>query len=98
MFQQREIISTHPIHSSAGGRLEGLVHNGDSRKYSRYSASYRTTIVEKCNAMSASEKSLLQKNDVGKVPETSSKVASEVEFEELNLVEEQKLLSSQCAV
>lgn len=48
--------------------------------------------------MSASEKSLLQKNDVGKVPETSSKVASEVEFEELNLVEEQKLLSSQCAV
>lgn len=37
---------------------------------------------------------ITKKNDVGKVPETNSKVASEVEFEELNLVEGRQLLSS----
>ena len=36
--------ATYPIHSSAGGRLSGLVHSGEFRRCSRSSAEYRNAI------------------------------------------------------
>ena len=38
-------VDPHPIHSSVGGRLEGLTHSGDPRRCSRTLSSYRMVIV-----------------------------------------------------
>ena len=66
---RKEAGSTHPIHSSAGGRFEGFIHNGDCRKYSRYSASYRVTIVKKMQRYERIREVRTENGTVKKVPE-----------------------------